>query len=131
MEHCGTGAEDGMEGWKVEGTGRKAWYCTGTVQEGAEQEWKAGTVLEGVRKAERGFGRGICVTVHNITMESATSTTIELYNTNHISPYHHRFENFIEIAPKMFKAANQQTFSTVGKGDLVIDIPNNGEYSKL
>ena len=51
----------------------------------------------------------------------------ELYNsgcTNHISPYRDLFENFQSITPRHFRAANKQTFSTVGKGDIVIDIPN-------
>jgi hypothetical protein len=51
----------------------------------------------------------------------------ELYDsgcTNHISPYRDLFENFQSITPRHFRAANKQTFSTVGKGDIVIDIPN-------
>ena len=51
----------------------------------------------------------------------------ELYDsgcTNHISPYRDQFENFQLITPRHFRAANKQTFSTTGKGDLVIDVPN-------
>ena len=39
-------------------------------------------------------------------------------------PHIDLFENFQSIAPRHFRAANKQTFSTVGKGDIVIDIPN-------
>ena len=57
-----------------------------------------------------------------------TSGRAELYDsgcTNHISPYRSSFENFQTIEPRHFRAANKQTFSTVGKGELVIDIPND------
>jgi len=69
------------------------------------------------------------------TVESVQMTgTAELYDsgcTNHISPYHDRFENFENIVPRHFCAANKQSFSTIGKGELVIDIPNGSETSQL
>jgi hypothetical protein len=46
-------------------------------------------------------------------------------------PYHARFENFAKIAPRIFKAANQQDFSTTGKGDLLIDVPDGDGYTRL
>ena len=58
----------------------------------------------------------------------------EIYDsgcTNHISPYHMKFENFVTITPQMFCVANKQTFSTIGKGDLVINVPSDGDYSQL
>jgi hypothetical protein len=58
----------------------------------------------------------------------------ELYDsgcTNHISPYHDRFEIFERTSPQSFKAANKQIFSMSGKGDLVIDIPNDDSFTKL
>jgi hypothetical protein len=63
-----------------------------------------------------------------------TKGTTELYDsgcTNHISPYQNQFENFKDVAPKEFRAANQQSFSTIGKGDLVVDIPNGSDISQL
>jgi len=66
------------------------------------------------------------------TVES--SGTAELYDsgcTNHISPYQSQFENFEQTSPRSFKAANKQTFSTIGKGDLVIDVPNGDTFTKL
>ena len=67
-----------------------------------------------------------------VVAESVQSAGMaELYNsgcTNHISPYRTHFEKFQTITPHHFRAANKQTFSTTGKGELVIDIPNgNGE----
>ena len=56
--------------------------------------------------------------------------TAEIYNsgcTNHISPYKSQFQNFQDIAPRHFHAANKQSFSTTGKGDLIIDILNGSE----
>lgn len=57
-----------------------------------------------------------------------TSGRAELYDsrcTNHISPYKSCFENFQTIEPQHFCAANKQKFSMVGKGELVVDIPND------
>ena len=66
------------------------------------------------------------------TVES--SGTAELYDsgcTNHISPYRDQFENFERTAPRPFKAANKQTFSTIGKGELVINVPNGDTFTRL
>jgi len=66
------------------------------------------------------------------TVESGE--TVELYDsgcTNHISPYRDQFENFERTAPRSFKAANKQNFSTIGKGDLVIDVPNGNTFTRL
>ena len=66
-----------------------------------------------------------------ISTETIPATeTAELYNsgcTNHISPYKSQFQNFQDIAPRHFHAANKQSFSTTGKGDLIIDVPNGLE----
>jgi hypothetical protein len=71
-----------------------------------------------------------------VVAEAVESSGIiaELYDsgcTNHISPYRDRFENFERTSPRSFKAANKEMFSTIGKGDLVIDIPNNDSFTKL
>ena len=46
-----------------------------------------------------------------------TSVKAELYDsgcTNHISPYKTDFKNLQAIEPRHFRAANKQTFSTIG-----------------
>ena len=58
----------------------------------------------------------------------------ELYDsgcTNHISLYKNQFENFQSITLHHFCAANKQTFSTIGKGELIIDIPNSDGMTQL
>ena len=58
----------------------------------------------------------------------------ELYDsgcTNHISPYRNQFENFQSITPRHFRAANKQTFSTTGRGELVIDVPHGDGATQL
>jgi hypothetical protein len=58
----------------------------------------------------------------------------ELYDsgtTHHISPYREMFENLVDILPKTFNATNQQKFDAVGKGDMVIEVPNGVDASKL
>jgi len=69
-----------------------------------------------------------------VTTKTIQGPTAELYDSgcaNHISPYRNQFENFEKIAPRLFKAANQQTFSAVGKGDLVVNVPDGNTYTKL
>jgi hypothetical protein len=63
-----------------------------------------------------------------------TAGTAELYDsgcTNHISPFRNQFENFQSIVPRHFRAANKETFSTIGKGELVVDVPNGDGVSQL
>ena len=58
----------------------------------------------------------------------------ELYDsgcTNHISPFRDQFKNYSAISPKRFRAANQQAFSAIGQGELLVDIPNGSETSTL
>ena len=51
--------------------------------------------------------------------------------TNHISPYRNQFENFQGTMPRHFRATNKQTFSTTGKGELVVDVPNGQGSTQL
>lgn len=65
---------------------------------------------------------------------SHTHTKTELYDlgcTQHISPYHEDFENFENIPPMHFCAANKESFSAVGKGKMVIDVPDGADISQL
>jgi hypothetical protein len=58
----------------------------------------------------------------------------ELYDSGtiyHISPYHDRFTSFTDSPLKALNAANQKKFVATGKGDLVIELPNGVEASKL
>jgi hypothetical protein len=60
---------------------------------------------------------------------AATNSTVEteLYDSGasrHMSPYRHRFINFIPIQKKLLTAADGGHFEAVGKGDMHISIPN-------
>jgi Pol polyprotein, beta-barrel domain len=62
------------------------------------------------------------------------TTHIEVYDsgcTRHITPYRQAVMNFKEISPKSFQAANRQSFSAVGKGEMVIHIPNGTTTSQI
>ena len=62
------------------------------------------------------------------------SPVVELYDsgsTRHISPYKERFETLSEIPPKPFTAANKQIFNASAVGDMVIEIPNGVDESRL
>jgi len=55
----------------------------------------------------------------------------DLGTTRHITPDHDHMLNVWSIPPKSFTAANQQKFSTMGVGNLIIKIPNGAEILKL
>jgi hypothetical protein len=59
---------------------------------------------------------------------------VEVYDsgsTRHITPYCNAMESFSTITPQPFQAANMQKFSAVGKGEMVVDIPNGADVSQL
>lgn len=58
----------------------------------------------------------------------------ELYDsgtTRHISPYRDMFNNYVDTPPKSLNAANKRKFVAVGKGDMVIEVPNGVDASRL
>ena len=58
----------------------------------------------------------------------------EIYDSGcskHLTPYRDALENFIKIPPKTFQAANKQTMSAVGMGEMMIDVPNGADISQL
>ena len=65
-----------------------------------------------------------------ITLANIGSTfKMELYNsgmTCHMSPYRHKFINFIPIQRKVLTAADGGHFEAVGKGDMQIMMPKKG-----
>lgn len=66
--------------------------------------------------------------------DAADSPRAEVYDsgtTRHISPFREDLEKFSTISPKTFRAANKQNFSAVGMGELVVNVPNGANSSKL
>jgi hypothetical protein len=64
----------------------------------------------------------------------ADGPVVELYDsgsTRHISPYRSQFESLTAIPPKPFAAANKQRFDATGIGEMVIDVPNRADVSKM
>ncbi len=59
----------------------------------------------------------------------------ELYDsgaTRHISPYKSDFTSYSPLTPPVFlNAANQQKFPAIGRGTLVVQVPNEGTESEL
>jgi hypothetical protein len=41
------------------------------------------------------------------------------------------FEHFLDIPPKTFNAVNRQKFDAIGQGEMVIEVPNGMDTSKL
>ena len=73
----------------------------------------------------------VCVEVEETL---GTSPCVEVYNsgcTTHITPYQDAVQNYVKITPRLFQAANKQSFRAVGIGEMTIDVPNNVDISKL
>jgi hypothetical protein len=69
-----------------------------------------------------------------VSSEQIDGPVVELYDsrsTCHISLYREKFETLSTIPPKPFTAANKQRFSATGIGEMVIEIPNGVDMSKL
>ncbi|KIO08044.1 hypothetical protein M404DRAFT_78898, partial [Pisolithus tinctorius Marx 270] len=71
----------------------------------------------------------------NLVNDSPISAPIvELYDsgsTRHISPYKEKFERLTPIPPRLFSAANRQLFDATAMGELVIEVPNGYDVTKL
>ena len=68
-----------------------------------------------------------------VTNEHSENCT-ELYDsrtTRHISPYCEMFENYASTPPKSLNAANNRKFVAIGKGNMVIEVPNSMCASQL
>src|SRR5882672_1152324 len=64
----------------------------------------------------------------------ADTHTPELYDsgaTRHMTPLGRSLLNYRSINPKPISAANQRTFSTIGRGDLKIRVPNGDTHSNI
>jgi transposase InsO family protein len=70
-----------------------------------------------------------------VPIEGDNHTRIELYNlgaTRHISPYRSDFTSYSPLSPPIYlNTANQQRFPAIGRGTLVIRVPNEGTEKEL
>ena len=65
---------------------------------------------------------------------SDTASIPELYDSRasqHLSPSHERFVNFVSIPPKPIQGADNGTFNVIGKGDLPIYLPNGSSRTHI
>jgi hypothetical protein len=59
---------------------------------------------------------------------------VDLYDsgsTQHLSPYRDQFTTYQEIPPKSFTAANKQKFHAMGSGEMIIEVPDGADVSKM
>lgn len=59
---------------------------------------------------------------------------IDLYNSgasHHMSGHCYHFTNFVKIEPRPITAADKRAFDAVGKGDMLIDLPNGNATSTI
>ena len=58
----------------------------------------------------------------------------DLYDSGasrHMTPFHHRLINFTTIESRPIQAADKRTFHAIGKGDMHIEIPNEGRTTTI
>ena len=71
----------------------------------------------------------------NLVHDGQISTpVVELYDsgsTRHISLYKDQFVSLTSIPPKTFSAANKQSFYAIATGNLIVDVPNGCDVTKL
>ena len=63
-----------------------------------------------------------------------SAPVVELYDSSsmqHISPYKDQFVSLTSIPLKTFLAANKQSFDAIATGDLIVDVPNGCDVTKL
>ena len=63
-----------------------------------------------------------------------SAPVVELYDsgsTRHISLYKDQFVSLTSIPPKTFSAANKQSFNAIATGDLIVNVPNRCDVTKL
>ncbi|KAJ7708668.1 hypothetical protein B0H17DRAFT_849724, partial [Mycena rosella] len=49
--------------------------------------------------------------------------------TQHMTPSQHRLTNFKDIKPRGIVAADKKCFEALGKGDMVVHVPNSKNKS--
>ena len=67
-------------------------------------------------------------------MPKNRSPSTEVYDsgcTRHMTPDRHRLVNYRAIPPKPISAANQESFSAIGVGDMFIHAPNGSTSTKI
>jgi len=69
--------------------------------------------------------------VSNVELMTTQTEVFDSGATTHITPYRNNFSTFQSIVPKVLQATNKQGFSAVGRGELVLDLPNGTTLSKF
>ena len=114
----------GFEDWETEETD---WFSD--VPDDDEKDVVAERDTDAVKDLEDASGETL------VTTDSSKPThRVDLYDsgcTNHISPFREQFENYVDIPPKRFRAANQQAFDAIGQGELIVEVPNGSESTSL
>jgi hypothetical protein len=98
----------------------------------ADNAWDADEDGEPLVVAEPPVEDAFVASPHERAADTAPRVEIlDSGTTRHISPYSNDFDTLTDIPPKPLRAANQGSFSAVGMGELVIDVPNGVEASQL
>ena len=69
--------------------------------------------------------------IHDGPTPSAQVELSDSGTMHHISSYHEHFENLVNIPDKLFMAANRQKFVATGVGNMIVEVPNGYDISRL
>lgn len=133
--------------WKGKGKGKKGgcyecgdpdhWKrdCPKWKQKQADKKSKGGdanAVDSGVPDETFAFSEDeIPAAIANMAPGGTTITLFDSGAARHISPYRNSFANYTKIPTKTLRAANQQSFSAFGQGDVTIEVPNGSTTSQI
>jgi len=66
--------------------------------------------------------------------DETCSAEVDLYDsgtTCHMTGFHHRLTNYVDISPVPIKTADKRSFEAIGKGDMYVYLPNRESNSRI
>ncbi|KAJ3574507.1 hypothetical protein NP233_g1723 [Leucocoprinus birnbaumii] len=69
-----------------------------------------------------------------VSVSTPTETRVEVFDsgaTSHITPFRDLFSTFETIPPRPVRAGDKNAFSAIGRGEVVLDLPNGAASTQL
>jgi len=102
--------------------------------EGENAPMEPDTELEFINPSDEAYTTSFTATMLSKDGIGNQLIDVDLYDSGasrHMSGHRHRFTNFVEIQPRPITAADKRAFNAVGKGDMLIDLPNGDATSTI
>ncbi|KAF8644347.1 hypothetical protein AX14_009429 [Amanita brunnescens Koide BX004] len=111
-------SDGAKSGWETEELSGVDWSETSSLVD-VDLDSVAAQAEELVARADETVKNEICTEI----IDSGCS--------RHLTPHRNSLTNYVEIEPKLFRAANKRNMKAVGMGKMSIDVPNGNRSSKL